>query len=318
MKQTIKELHKKREKLWNASIASHEKYINVEDGLFKEEFLEERKCPVCDKDDYIQLFSKEGGWYVKCLNCSMIYINPVFTDGALNDYYENNHTVQSELVEEGDLFYENLYNRGLNSIEKTTTPGNILDLGCSSGFFLNLAKKRKWKTHGVELNTREFTMAKKKGHHVYNELLETIKFPVKFDAITLWDVFEHIKDGEFYLNMMKGLLLKNGVIFLQIPSSDALAAKILQEKCNMFDGLEHVNLYGVSTIKRLADKCGLKILDIQTVISEIGVINNYLNYEDPYQGSIDNKTDIPNLINENELTEKLMGYKLQVVLGEMK
>ncbi|MBU2430945.1 MAG: class I SAM-dependent methyltransferase, partial [Proteobacteria bacterium] len=81
---------------------------------------------------------------------------------------------------------------------------------------------------------------------------------------------------------------------------------------------EHVNLYGVNTIKQLADKCGLKILDIQTVISEIGVINNYLNYEDPYLGSINNKINIPGLIDEAQLNERLMGYKLQVVLGEMK
>lgn len=49
----------------------------------------------------------------------------------------------------------------------------------------------------------------------------------------------------------------------------------------MYDGLEHVNLYGVNTIKQLA-KCDLEVLDLKTVISEIGVINNFLGYENPY------------------------------------
>ncbi|MCM2284569.1 MAG: class I SAM-dependent methyltransferase [Desulfobacula sp.] len=318
MSQTVKELHNQRKKLWNASIASHKKYIDPENGLFKPQFLESRNCPVCGTNDYIVLFAKEGGQYVKCLSCSMVYINPVFTDEALNDYYGKNHSVQAELVEDGDPFYEKLYNSGLDSIERYSPKGSILDIGCSSGIFLNIAREREWTTYGVELNVGEYSIASKRGHIVYNELLDKITFEAQFNAVTLWDVFEHIKDGGFYLNMMKKLLFKKGIIFLQIPSSDALAARILQEKCNMFDGLEHVNLYGVSTIRRLADKCGLKILDIRTVIPEIGVINNYLNYEDPYQGSIDNKTDIPNLINENELNERLMGYKLQVVLGGMK
>ncbi|MCK5349055.1 MAG: class I SAM-dependent methyltransferase, partial [Desulfobacula sp.] len=270
MSQTVKELHDQRSKLWKASIASHEKYINPRDGLFKDEFLEERKCPVCDKTEYLSIFTKEGGQYVKCSNCSMVFLNPVFTDEALTDYYKNNHSVQSELVEDGDPFYENLYQLGLDTIETKNLQGSILDLGCSSGTFLDLAKNRNWETNGIELNVQEFNMAQKKNHHVYNDLLENIKFEKKFDAITLWDVFEHIKNGGFYLNMMKDLLAKSGVIFMQIPSSDSLAAKVLQEKCNMFDGLEHVNLYGVSTIKWLAERCGLDVLDIKTVISEIG------------------------------------------------
>nr|NJM04384.1 class I SAM-dependent methyltransferase [Desulfobacula sp.] len=150
---------------------------------------------------------------------------------------------------------------------------------------------------------------------VYNKLLEDLRFEKKFNAVTLWDVFEHIKDGESYLDMMKNHLAEDGVIFLQIPSSDSLAAKILQEKCNMFDGLEHVNLYGAKTIERLADRCGLAVLDIQTVISEIGVINNYFSYEDPYLGDTDNKKEIPKLIGEDDLNKKLLGYKLQVILG---
>ncbi len=315
MKQTVKELHQKRMKLWDASIESHKKYINMTNGLFKNEFVEHRNCPVCTMDNYRTIFSKEGGSYVKCLSCGMVYLNPVFTDDALKDYYEKNHSVQAEIVEESDSFYENLYNQGLDNIERFCKPGNILDVGCSSGVFLDLSRKRNWLTSGIELNIQEFNMALKKGHTVYNTLLENIRFDMKFSAITLWDVFEHIKDGDFYLNMMKSLLLEKGVIFMQIPSSDSLAAKILQEKCNMFDGLEHVNLYGVNTIRLLADRCGLDILDIKTVIPEIGVINNYFSYQDPYLGNTDNKTDIPDLINENEMNQKLLGYKMQVVLG---
>jgi len=90
----------------------------------------------------------------------------------------------------------------------------------------------------------------------------------------------------------------------------------LQEHCNMFDGLEHVNLYGEKTITLLAHGCGLEIASMKTVISEIGVINNYLNYEDPYKGGTRNNSYIPNVINEQELHDKLLGYKLQIVLKQ--
>lgn len=317
---TVKELHEKRMKIWDQSMDNHNKYIDSETGLFFKKYTRDRNCPVCNSNNELTIFSKAGGTYVKCSDCDMVYLNPVFTDEAIVEYYQTNHTEQAELVEsDTDSFYIDIYNGGLDDIKKNnTTIANILDIGCSSGTFLDLAAKRDLTTYGVELNRAEFEFVKKKGHKVFNELLEKIEFDTQFDAITMWDVFEHIIDGEFYLKYMKDLLSDNGVIFLQIPSSDSLAAKILQEHCNMYDGLEHVNLYGVETIKQLADKCDLQVLNIKTVISEIGVINNFLSYEDPYLGNTTNKQFIPNLIDEEKLHDTLQGYKIQVILGRKK
>ncbi len=316
MSKTVRELHEKRMKMWDKSISNHKRYIDKNTGVFSEEYTENRSCPVCNSKNELEMFYKEGGRYVKCKDCSMVYLNPVFKDSAIQDYYEGNHTEQAEVVEsDTDNFYVNIYNGGLDDIQKLLpSVSNILDIGCSAGTFLDLSQKRSLRTFGVELNQQEYELAKEKGHYVYDELLEKINFNNKFDAITMWDVFEHIKDGEFYLNQMKKLLSNDGVIFLQIPSSDSLAAKILRVDCNMFDGLEHVNLYGVETIKALAEKCELEVISLKTVISEIGVMNNYLNYEDPYLGSTTNKKFISNLIDENKLHASLQGYKLQVIL----
>jgi 2-polyprenyl-3-methyl-5-hydroxy-6-metoxy-1,4-benzoquinol methylase/rubredoxin len=318
MSQTVRELHEKRMKMWDESISNHQKYIDPQTGLFYEKYTEKRTCPVCGSKNELEIFFKEGGRYVKCKDCTMVYLNPVFKDFAITEYYESNHSEQSEVVEsDTDNFYVNIYNNGLDDIQSVSEKiSTILDVGCSSGSFLDLAKKRDLKTYGVELNKTEYEFAKKKGHAVHNELLQNISFKEKFDVVTLWDVFEHLIDGEFYLNEIKKILNTNGKIFLQIPSSDSLAAKILREKCNMYDGLEHVNLYGVKTIKMLAEKCNFEVLSLKTVISEIGVINNYLSYEDPYLGSTSNKTFIPNVIDEKQIHETLQGYKLQVILGK--
>jgi len=318
MSETVKELHEKRMKMWNESMKNHIKYIDSKTGIFLEEYTENRVCPVCQSNNEVEIFYKAGGRYVKCQDCTMVYINPVFKDSAIKSYYEDNHSEQAEVVEsDTDNFYINIYTNGLNKISKFyPNISKLLDIGCSSGTFLDLASKQNIDTFGVELNQSEYQLAVSKGHVVYNNLLENINFNQKFDVITMWDVFEHIKDGKFYLNLMKTHLTEKGVIFLQIPSSDSLAAKILREHCNMYDGLEHVNLYGVETIKQLAEKCNLKILNLNTIISEIGVINNYLNYENPYLGNTKNKDFIPNLINEKEIHETLQGYKLQIILGK--
>jgi hypothetical protein len=232
----------------------------------------------------------------------MVYLNPVFTNEALTQYYTNNQVEQGVVVAEDAPFYANLYNKGLTSAENITSVGNILDIGCSSGIFLDISKGKGWKTYGLELNKIEFSASQGKGHKVQNELLENALFDEKFNVISLWDVFEHIKDD-------------NGVILLQIPSSDALAAKIMQEKCNMFDGLEHTNLYGIESITKLVESNGLKILDVQSVIPEMGVLNNYLNYDDPYKGSNNNFDSVLDLFSDEQVLKSLLGYKLQIVIG---
>ena len=191
MAQTVKELHEKRMKMWDESILNHKRYIDPGTGTFLEKYTEKRACPVCNSINELEIFYKEGGRYVKCQDCTMVYLNPVFRDFAIKDYYETNHTEQSEVVEsDPDNFYLNIYNNGLDDIQKNSPKiSRLLDVGCSSGSFLDLVKKRNIDTHGIELNKAEYQFAKDKGHIVHNELLEHINFDEKFDVVTLWDVF---------------------------------------------------------------------------------------------------------------------------------
>ena len=75
----------------------------------------------------------------------------------------------------------------------------------------------------------------------------------------MWDVFEHIKNPHSVLQTIRKKLNKSGLFFIQIPNVKALAPRILQEKCNMFDGMEHVNLYDPNTINLCAKKINLKL-----------------------------------------------------------
>ena len=317
MAKSVKAVHNsKRTAMWDQSIENHKSFIDGASGLFKQEFIEKRDCPVCAKNNSNTLFSKEGGQYVKCAECQMVYLNPVFTDKAITQYYTNNKVEQALVVGDDTSFYTKLYSQGLRSAQHETSMGTILDIGCSAGIFLDIAKQQGWQTYGLELNRIEFSLAKEKGHSIYNSLLENTAFDTKFNIVSLWDVFEHIKDGDATLKAIKEILTDDGVILLQIPSSDSLAARVMQEKCNMFDGLEHVNLYGVKSLTKLLENNDLKILDIQSVIPELGVLNNHLNYDDPYQGNSGNFSDIFDLFSDEQVLKSLLGYKLQVVIGK--
>lgn len=307
-------LHKGRAFVYKRVEDYHKKYIDKKTGKFFSELTKIRNCPVCDSSKYIFIFNKSGGTYVKCRNCTMVFVNPVFKEDALEKYYIGLNTGQAEVVQNESEFYNEIYTKGLNTIFKLVNKGKILDVGCSSGFFLNIAKKRGFDTYGIELGEIEAEMCRKEGHTLYTKKLEDLNLDIKFDVITLWDVFEHLPDGKEQLEIFKSKLSPKGVIFMQIPSSDALAAKVLQQRCNMYDGVEHANLYNPQTIRLIAQKTGLTIKHLETVISEIAVLNNFLSYEDPYMGVSSYSEKLLDILDADFIHKNYIGYKMQVVM----
>ena len=139
MASSNRDVHQGRRKMYRIVDETHNQYINSATGEYKQELLEKVSCFVCLSDRYVHLFKKRGGHYVRCSNCSHIYLNPMFLDDALQTYYWQLHSVQAEAIENESEFYREIYTQGLQLIQRHMSGGNIFDIGCSSGFFLDIA-----------------------------------------------------------------------------------------------------------------------------------------------------------------------------------
>ena len=308
-------LHENRRLMYEQAEQYRKSFIDKATDLIDEKYLESRACPVCGEYESREVFKKSGGTYVVCDNCSMVFINPVFKDQELVKYYRFNNSNQAIAHSSEIDFYRRIYTSGLEMIAKYKSTGAILDIGCSSGLFLDIAAS-KYSSYGIELNEADVRIARSKGHHVWDQPIEIVAFGDndKFDIITLWDVFEHIKDGKTYLQNLKVRLQEDGIVFLQIPNADALAARVMRDKCNMFDGLEHVNLYSIKTISTLAANAGFRVRGVVSVIDELKPVINYLGYEDPYNGTFQENESF-DFLTKDLVLSKMLGYKLQLVLS---
>ena len=308
-------LHESRKKMYDQAEQYRNSFLDKKTGLINHKYLEKRVCPVCESTESREIFKKNGGTYVICEKCEMVFLNPVFKDDELVLYYQCNNSNQALAHNSEVDFYRRIYTSGLDLICNHKSSGDLLDIGCSSGLFLDVSAE-KFRAHGIELNKSEIEIARAKGHIVWDKPIEIVDFEGKdkFDVITLWDVFEHIKDGITYLSNLKSKVRSGGVVFLQIPSADSLAARIMREKCNMFDGLEHVNLYSRTTIRKAAEKAGYKVLGMVSVIDELKPLLNYLSYEDPYYGQFRDVSGV-DFISKDLIFSNMLGYKLQVLLS---
>jgi 2-polyprenyl-3-methyl-5-hydroxy-6-metoxy-1,4-benzoquinol methylase len=111
--------------------------------------------------------------------------------------------------------------------------GNLLDVGCASGVFLEQALRGGWRIRGVEPNERLAQKAAERlgAAAVVNRALEEAELPCQsFDAVTLWDVLEHVADPAGVLAKCASLLRPEGVVLAKVPDLDSLTARLMRER----------------------------------------------------------------------------------------
>jgi len=295
-----------------------ETWVDPQTNRIRKEYVAERACPVCKRKDGEAAFIKNGFEHRRC-SCGMIYVPEVLKGEYLNyvyadpDYEKETHL--SFRTEPRKSFIEAIYLDGMYLMDKAgVTSGRMLDVGCSSGLFMELALKRGFEVRGVEPSEYAVNIAKEHDLDVVQGYFQKGMFENgSYDVVVLWDVLEHCEEPGEILQDSLDVLRPGGAFFLQVPNAMGLAPRIMRQDCNMFTGFGHINLFGPDTLRQVLEKNGFENVIMQTVISEISVINNYLNFYDPYHGPSLEKENILGVIDIDTIHDKLLGYKLQAV-----
>lgn len=237
--------------------------------------MEKVNCIICDMDNTKRLLVKNSFNIVMCRNCSLIYINPRPTAEELINFYlsktDRNKSYQKINGDRKNI--EKLENR-LNIIEKfSENRGKILDIGCSTGLFLKIARDVDWEVYGNDIDEDKIKYAKENyGLDVQcRELIET-KFPDDyFDVVTLFDSLEHMTEPLNTLKEISRILNQNGILLLSTPNIGGLLPRLTYILfARTIGAWEHptppAHLYQFSkrTIKRLLEKAGYKVIKFTT------------------------------------------------------
>ena len=228
-----KTLHLQRKKSYQLVEDYHKNFIDENTQNLKLELCETRDCPVCNSQNKQFIMKKGASSYYKCNECTMVYLNPILNEFATIDYYKNLNTGQGDTVSSESNFYNEIYSMGLKSINKYVNSNiTILDIGCSTGYFLDICKNNNWITSGIELGISEGNIAKNKGHNIYTDLITDLDPNLTFDAITMWDVLEHIDKADPFIEKCARINSKNGYIVIQVPQIDSYFAKKYKDESN--------------------------------------------------------------------------------------
>jgi len=231
--------------------------------------MEEVACPVCRGERRSIRFDKGEQLVVTCLECGVYYVTPRLTPEAARamydapEYFAGGTDVGytfNYLTEETEKFVHAYYGERLDFMARFRPPGRLLDVGCATGYFVSLAADRGWDAYGLEPSRFAARLAQERlGNRVrHGELLPGTYPPCCFDAVTLWDVLEHVTDPRGLLATTHEILSDGGIVALSVPSMESPNAELAGGEYWQIKPLEHITYFPRSILERLLNETGFR------------------------------------------------------------
>ncbi|MFN8491991.1 MAG: class I SAM-dependent methyltransferase [Caldilineaceae bacterium] len=202
---------------------------------------------------------------VRCLTCGLVYQNPRPTLAEIGQHYppEYEPFVDQAEKRKTNWFLQQAIAYGIRKrcrfVTRHKTSGKILDIGCAVGtFLLGMQAQGGWQTYGVELSHEVARFARERHHlDVFAGTLEEANFPDQsFDAVTMWDVLEHIHDPAATLCEIRRILKPDGVVVIRVPNLASWDAKFFGKAWAGLDAPRHLYVFTPTTLSQLLRKSG--------------------------------------------------------------
>lgn len=234
------------------------------------------RVPACDlcgqpADAHRIVFWKHNTPVVRCAGCGLLYANPRWKAEHLFGRYNEDYWAHYVETVRDTAFDPAANSRRWEpfaaALEVIGGRGRLLDVGCATGEFLAAAKARGWEAYGVETAALAADYAARThGVEVHVGALDSVPWPDGwFDAVSLWDVIEHVPSPRAYIARAARLLRPGGMLGLTTPNIRSLNYLLLGRNWEVVGPNEHIYYFNARTLDRLLRDAGFAIHVLSTM-----------------------------------------------------
>ena len=138
----------------------------------------------------------------------------------------------------------------------------LLDVGCGTGDFLQIAQQNSWTVSGIEPNDDARQIANVKTNDSVYNIEQLLEFPKQsFDVISLWHVLEHLPNLEERVSILISLLKENGRLIIAVPNYKSYDAYYYKNFWAAFDVPRHLWHFSKESISKLFFKENMKVVE---------------------------------------------------------
>jgi 2-polyprenyl-3-methyl-5-hydroxy-6-metoxy-1,4-benzoquinol methylase len=203
-----------------------------------------------------------GSKYLQCGECGLAFVRDQPAASGLEPQYLEDTTSTGSYYRATARADSLTFRRRLNLMAKFHSQrGRLLDVGCSVGTLMSVAKEMDWEVEGLEPNPKAANLARKQGFTVHEGFFteeQVRKLPGEYQCVVMSDVIEHISDPVEALRLARELLEPGGFLLLSTPNLESFWCRKFRLK-----PMEHLFLFSPENLRTLLVQLGLKIYHLQ-------------------------------------------------------
>lgn len=198
---------------------------------------------------------------VRCNRCSLTYANPRMAAPLVEQHYS---AVDDPLYIEERAARVLTFRRNFEPLARLarasgSPPYRLLDVGSHIGVMLETAEERGWQAVGVEPSAWAAERARERGLHVINTTLARAHLtPASFNAVTMWDVIEHLTDPAADLHRVQRLLKPGGIVAIHTMDVESQLARLMGNRWPWFMVM-HLYYFSPDTLGQMLSQSGFQV-----------------------------------------------------------
>lgn len=245
------------------------------------------RCPSCQSDRRRRLFDKNGCRIHACRACGTWFVADPPPVEDLHEIYRERYFAEKLAQHDFDKTEAVAWRAAVANARRrmpmlrryAPRARRLLDVGCGTGAFLSVAR-HEYDCRGLDVSAEAVAVVKQRlGIEAHAGDLESHDLPDgAFDAVTMFDVIEHVPDPAGTLAGARRLLAPRGIVLLTTGDTDSIVCRLTGPRWHLMTPPEHLTFFSRAGIVRMLARCDLNVEHVshQPVRANVGYMADKL------------------------------------------